>query len=206
MPKRRVEKRWDAPPETLAPLVTFLGSLQVFAEATETDLRRLAVAAEDRVYPPGTDVIREMRIPTHFYAVRTGVLEVWSRGESEEPRKLNTLKEGDHFGEIGLIEGMPSTATVSTATSCELVRIPAADFLGVLSESPALIQPLLQRVAGALARSHPSYRLATEDLVERPTGDLLEALRSRLAQLSPDERARFIAEVREVIDEQGSAG
>lgn len=202
MPKNR-RNRWEVAPETLAPRVRFLAGLDVFAGASDADLRRLALSADEEVCAAGTDVIREGRIPTHFYAVRAGSLEVWSRGESEESSKINTLGVGDHFGEIGLIEGMPSTATVRAATSSELVRIPAADFLGVLSDSPQLLQPLLQRVAGALARSHPSYQLATDEAGVRSPDALLGDIRDALGTLSDEQRARFVAELRSLVEEDG---
>lgn len=190
-------------PKHAAPVpatVELLGSLTVFKDASVGELTILASAAEERAYPPGAEVIREGRIPTHLYAVRSGTLEVWTTGESGAARKINTLTEGDHFGEIGLIEGMPSTATVRTASACTLVRVPAADFLRVLSDAPHLMQSLLQRVAGSLARSHPSYRLAAED-GSLSAGDLLDETRSRLTHLPAHERKSFLEGLRKLLDE-----
>ncbi|HEV3472663.1 MAG TPA: cyclic nucleotide-binding domain-containing protein [Actinomycetota bacterium] len=191
-------------PKHAAPLtvtVDLLRDLTIFKEASAADLAALASSAEERSYPPRTDVIREGRIPTHLYAVRSGTLEVWSTGESGEARKINTLTEGDHFGEIGLIEGMPSTATVRTATDCVLLRVPAADFLRVVSDAPHLMQPLLERVAGGLARSHPSYRLAAEEAGKTSAADLLGETRARLTQLSPEERRRFLDGLKTLVAE-----
>ncbi len=179
--------------------VELLRTLTIFKDASVDDLTTLASAAEERRYPSGTDVIREGRIPTHLYAVRSGSLEVWSTGESGEARKINILTEGDHFGEIGLVEGMPSTATVRASSDCILVRVPAADFLRVLSDAPHLMQPLLRRVAGSLARSHPSYRLAAED-TSISASDLLDETRARLAQLAPDERKRFLEGLNALVE------
>ena len=190
-------------PKRVAPTegtVRLLSGLAIFQGASTDELEALSASAEERHYPAGTDVIREGRIPTHLYAVRSGQLDVWSSGESGEARKINTLGDGDHFGEIGLIEGMPSTATVKTTSDCTLVRIPAADFLRVISDAPHLMQPLLQRVAGGLARSHPSYRLAAEDAMTSAT-DLLEETRARLSQLPPAEQARFLKSIRALIEE-----
>ncbi len=191
-------------PAPIEATVELLGALSVFKDASVDDLTALASVAEERRYPAGTDVIREGRIPTHLYAVRSGSLEVWSTGESGKARKINTLGQGDHFGEIGLVEGMPSTATVRTSGDCILVRVPAADFLRVLSDAPYLMQPLLQRVAGSLARSHPSYRLAAED-TSKTAGDLLDETRARLAQLAPEERTRFVAGLKRIVDENAES-
>jgi CRP-like cAMP-binding protein len=99
---------------------------------------------------------------------------------------------------------MPSTATVSTTTTCSLIRIPAADFLRVLSDAPNLMQPLLKLVAGGLARSHPSYRLAAEESSAQSAAALLAEIRTRFAQLPPDERGRFVDGIRAILNDESN--
>lgn len=138
-----------------------LRGLGIFSGASDASFDILVRGAEERDYPPGTDVIKEGRIPARFYFVRVGVLDIYTTGESgTEPRKINSLQEGDYFGEIGIVEGMPSTATVRTATACRLLSVRAPDFLEALTESPALTRTFLEKIRGHLARSHPSYQAA----------------------------------------------
>jgi CRP-like cAMP-binding protein len=70
---------------------------------------------------------------------------------------INTLEEGDYFGEIGLVEGIPRTATVRAATGGLVYRIAGPDFLDAINESPILSGTLLDGIVGRLARTHPSY-------------------------------------------------
>ena len=138
-----------------------LRGLGIFAGASEASLKILVRGAEERAHPAGVDVIKEGRIPTRFYVVRSGVLDIYTTGESgSEARKINSLQEGDYFGEIGIVEGMPSTATVRTATPCRLLSVRAPDLLEAFAESPVLTQAFLDRIRGELARSHPSYQAA----------------------------------------------
>lgn len=138
-----------------------LRGLGIFAEASDVSFGILVRGAEERDLAAGIDVIKEGRIPTRFYVVLSGVLDIYSTGESgTQARKINSLQEGDYFGEIGIVEGMPSTATVRTAIPCRLLSVRAPDFLEALAESPALTHTFLDRIRGDLARSHPTYRIA----------------------------------------------
>ena len=52
--------------------------------------------------PAGTDVITQNAVADAFYVVRTGRLDVFIDGQ-----RINALHDGDWFGEIGLLEGLP---------------------------------------------------------------------------------------------------
>jgi CRP-like cAMP-binding protein len=67
------------------------------------------------------------------------------------------MPAGTYFGEIGLIERIPRTATVTAATNTRLVRIDGDAFLDALTSAP----PSASFVEGArqrLARTHPSLK------------------------------------------------
>ena len=160
-----------------------LSAVGIFAGSPRSTLLRLALAMDRVAVPAQRYVVREGRIPTHFYVVGSGLLEVLSTGEGEhETVRVNSLQEGDHFGEIGLLEGMPATATVRSTTECVLYRIPAADFLAAIAASPSLSSTLLDRVAGGLARTHPSYAPAVGDR-DRGGGQALLDDIARLADI-----------------------
>lgn len=151
----------------------------------------------------GEEVIREGRLPTYLFIVRSGRLDVVSSGErGSEARKVNELGPGDCFGEVGLLEGMPSTATVRASTSCDLYRIHGADFLRMVAMSETMSEAMLERVAGRLETTHPSYRPAVAAGVAAAFKSLgfgaleaeqLEAALRSLAGLEPDRRRAILA-------------
>ena len=178
-----------------------LGRLSIFAMGSVDDIERLASAAEEARFSAGRQVIREGRIPSHLYIVLSGELEVWSTGDRGEAERLvNSLGPGDHFGEVGLIEGMPSTATVKTVGPCTLLRLGAPTFLEVAAGSPGVNAAIIRSVGGAMARSHPSYQPAVETAPAVLSPKLvLEQLGSLLSTLEPAERARFVVELKNLI-------
>ena len=171
-----------------------LASLPIFAAAESSAIRDLAAATELARYAADRQVIREGRIPSHLFVCIEGELEVWSTGDvGDEPRLVNTMGAGDHFGEVGLLEGMPSTATVKTVTPCSLLRVSATAFLEVLSRSPAVTAALIQSVGGSMARSHPAYELAAATAVIHLTpGQVVSEATELLQSLDGDARRDLI--------------
>jgi predicted MFS family arabinose efflux permease len=146
--------------------VDVLSSLPVFEGAQRHSLEILARALAEQTVEAGETVITEGEPAEDFYVVRSGSYEVLSAGETGSvPRVINTLGEGDYFGEIGLVEGIPRTATVRAATGGVVYRISGPDFLDAVNESPTLSGTLLDGIVGRLARTHPSYEPRTQEAI-----------------------------------------
>jgi len=139
----------------LAPKVALLTRCDLFAEVSAGGLDQLADAATEVTVEAGRPVVREGDDADAFYVVMDGELGVASRGQASQAVTLDGLDTGDYFGEIGLIEQIPRTASVTTITRTRLLRIDGAAFLQALTEStpsPALLDGASLR----LRRTHPS--------------------------------------------------
>ena len=51
---------------------------------------------------------------------------------------VNRLIEGDYFGEMGLLERLPRTATVKAETDTVLYRIDGQAFLDAVTQTPVI--------------------------------------------------------------------
>lgn len=137
--------------------VEVLSRLKLFEGAPRQTLESIAAGMSEETVGPGTEVIREGDPPDDFYVVIEGDLDVIAVGESGgQARLVNSLGAGDYFGEIGLLEGIPRTATVRSTTSVRVYRIPGRDFVEAVNRTPAISMTLLDGVVGRLARTHPS--------------------------------------------------
>jgi CRP-like cAMP-binding protein/predicted MFS family arabinose efflux permease len=143
----------------LEPRVALLARTGIFAEAQRPVLERLAKAAEELDVPAGETVIREGDPADALYVLVTGEMAVSARGESGTDHPLPSMGPGACFGEIGVLEGIPRTATVVSAAASSVLRIDAATFLESLTDAPASTS-LLEGARSRLARTHPNRRLA----------------------------------------------
>jgi NTE family protein len=142
----------------LAPRVAVLEGAGMFAGASRAVLERLAAAATVQVAGAGTAIVREGDAADALYVVQTGSVDVSAVGEhGDGERALRTLPAGSYFGEIGLLERIPRTATVSAAEDCTLLCIDGDAFLDALTAAPPSAT-LMENARTHLARTHPSRR------------------------------------------------
>jgi len=103
----------------------------------------------------GMVLIREGAAADDFFVLTEGRVDVSAAGEGGVERALGELVPPDYFGEIGLLERRPRTATVTTASPCTILRINGNDFVDSLT-----VSNLSPRALGGaqvrLARTHPT--------------------------------------------------
>ena len=156
---KRAQARWEACRLKLQPTVELFSRLGIFEGASRQALEWLAGNIDEQHVAPGTSVVQEGEPADAFYVIRHGTLAVMTRAPSEEsPTLVTHLRDGDYFGEIGLLEHIPRTATVRAESDAELLRIKGDDFIAAVNEPAALSGALINSVSRRLARTHPAYR------------------------------------------------
>ncbi len=132
----------------LQPIVQKLGVLGVFADASPSALERLAASVIVERVPAGAVVLRQGEPADDVFVVQEGDFAVF-----DADRQINNMSSGDWFGEIGLLERSPRTATVVATSQALVWRIPGETFLGALGTLAAAPSALLDTMADRLARS-----------------------------------------------------
>jgi MFS family permease len=120
----------------LAPRVELLSGLDLFASASRPVLERLAKAAEERRVAAHTEIIREGELADALWILVEGSLRVSAKGADAAPRQLPTVTAPGYVGELGLVRGVPRTATVLAAEDSLLLRIEGKVFLDALESAP----------------------------------------------------------------------
>lgn len=142
----------------IEPRVAILQTLDIFAGATRAALERLARSAVEEHVHAGTVIIQEGADADDFFALIAGEVEVVAVGEADVEKSLGVLTPPSYFGEIGLLEHRPRTATVKAVTPCTVYRINGNDFVEAMTVA-TLSPTALGRVQARLARTHPSAAL-----------------------------------------------
>lgn len=160
---RRMDRESVARDALLAPKVKLLAACNLFADVSAGGIDQLAGASTEVTVEAGQSVVREGEPADAFYVVAEGRLSVTARGEADTVETLNDLSAGDYFGEIGLIEQIPRTATVTPTTKTVLLRIDGSAFLEALTQS-APSPALLDGASLRLRKTHPSKYLTRSGL------------------------------------------
>ena len=142
----------------IEPRIAVLQSLDIFAGSTRAALERIARAAVEEHVDAGTVLIREGADADDFFVLTNGQVEILAAGEAGVEKSLGVLGPPTYFGEIGLLEHRPRTATVKTVAPCAIYRINGEDFVNAMTVAN-LSPTALGRAQARLARTHPSASL-----------------------------------------------
>ena len=123
-----------------------LREVPFFAEINESKLSTLASYFEFRRCEAGEVICREGDEANGFSVLVQGEVKVSASGPGGGQVTLNTLKEGDWFGEIALVQNTLRTATLTSITPCLLLYLSSSRFTSFLSLAPELRQRLFDSI------------------------------------------------------------
>jgi len=144
----------------LAPKVAILEQLGIFAAARRSVLERLAAAEVEETFAPTTVIVREGEPAEALFVLVEGQVEVTAHGERGGPeRRIRTMTAPTYFGEIGVLENVPRTATVRALTACRCERIRGETLLETLITAPPSTA-MMENARSRLLTTHPSRQAA----------------------------------------------
>ncbi len=131
-----IQRPTDDVRRRLADVAIFAGLPPARLEAA---IRRAAV----RPMTPGEVIIRQGDEADFFYVIAQGTVEVTQADAQGETHRLREMKQGDFFGEIGLLSRVPRTASVTALSAGVLIALDKHTFLELVEEGPGLTYRVL---------------------------------------------------------------
>lgn len=134
----------------------FLANVQLFKHLSQEVLHKLASRIHLVALPTG-HVIKENEPTDGLYIIKTGMAQVTKPAASGDLSvDLATLVQGESFGEIGLIDGLPRSATATAIEPMTCYYLPRPVFLTAVSEDPEIalgMLPAMVRNADEIAQT-----------------------------------------------------
>lgn len=128
-------------------------TIPVLAALGPKDREAVLWSARQRTYAPGEVVVREGDNALSLFLIASGRARV-----EQDGHELGTLGAGEFFGELGILQQHPRTATVTAIDELTCVLLPAWEFRSLLREHPAMAVPMLEtlvaRLHGLSAHDH----------------------------------------------------
>ncbi len=118
-----------------------LGSVPLFAQLGRHDRQQVAQWAEEVEVEEGADLIREGDFAHEFFVIEEGTANVEHDG-----RILTELTKGEFFGEIGLVEHVRRTATVTATSPMRLVVMFEREFTAMEEQLPAVADQIKEAI------------------------------------------------------------
>lgn len=121
--------------------VRTLRRVELFAQLTEDELRRLAERLRYAPFAKGNTIAKQGAPAQHWlFIIINGEAEVFLEAPSGEKRSLNVLTKGNFFGEMSLMTGSPRVATVIARTDVECYRLDKDAFEEILLARPSIAE------------------------------------------------------------------
>lgn len=127
------------------PKIDALKKVSLFARCSDPELRFVASEADEVDIAAGRTLIRQGEPGDTFYVLLDGEAEVVIDG-----KHVRTIRAGDYFGEISMLDGGPATATVSTKTPVRAMVMSHSQFRDAIKGNDELLIQVLAAVAGRL--------------------------------------------------------
>ena len=130
-----------------------LKTVPLFTSFPEEQLRMLSTMITRKSAPRSTTIMAGGDPTDSLYIVLSGRLKVMMSDSEGKEVILSILGPGEFFGEMGLIDDEPRSATVITIEPCELLSIAKRDFKKCLAENfemaMAVMRGLVKRLREA---------------------------------------------------------
>ena len=131
--------------------VELLKKVPLFAGCSKSELRELAMTADEIDLRDGHVLTKEGRPGREFFVLVAGTARVTRNG-----KQIADLGTGDWFGEIALLTDAPRTATVTATSPVDVLVITDRGFRRVVESMPSIALKVLACVGERLARDAKS--------------------------------------------------
>ncbi len=161
------------------PLVASLARIPFFAGLDPAALDRIAAGTRTRRFRRGDIIFHAGDPGDALFIIVTGEVKISVPSEAGEEAILVTLRDGDVFGELALLDGAPRSASAAALTATETVILPRDRFRELVATEPAVRDSLLASLAAELRR-------LTTHVEELHFLDITGRLAARLVRLASE--------------------
>ncbi len=131
----------------------------IFASLTSDERKAIAAKLKPKSYDEGEILVEPGTVLHSLFIVGTGVLS-FTREESEGEIEILRIGPGDHFGEIGMLTGAPSTLRIKALIPSTVYELTKNDLSPILEAQPEVSQGLCRALAQRQATGQSSSELA----------------------------------------------
>ncbi|MCK5830366.1 MAG: Crp/Fnr family transcriptional regulator [Methylococcales bacterium] len=115
--------------------IEILKGNDLFNELDEKELLAIAALTKIRKVAKNTFVINAGDSDSSMYIIKQGSVNVKVANEDGKEMILTTLKQGDQFGELSLLDAKPRSADIVSNEKCEFLIIQKEPFNKLLEEN-----------------------------------------------------------------------
>jgi CRP/FNR family cyclic AMP-dependent transcriptional regulator len=183
-----------------------LKRVPLFASFSDQQLASLLNCVQHRSYPRGSVIVRAGDETDSLYIILSGRVKVLIPDDQGREVILTMMGPHEFFGEMGLLDNQPRSASVEAIEPCEMLRITRSGFMSFLQGNFELamliIRNLVKRLRDADRKIESLALIDVYGRVARLLIDMAEEINGQwIVQRPPpkQEIARMIGASREMV-------
>ncbi len=168
----------------------FLSKIPIFEHLSSSDHDTLAGLWHPRELNAGDILFRVGEQGDAMYVIQKGAIDI--KVPIQGPKKeivVSVLKEGEFFGELSIVDGLPRTASAVAIEHTHLLEMKRNEFINFLMERPAVAISMVSEIGKRL----------------RATNELVQSLASKNVNEEMDERLSFGDKLADKVAEFGGS-
>jgi len=128
--------------------IPFLGQLK------PKDLREVHKISRIREYGPGENLFTKAQSANQMFVVLSGRIKIFTHSGGKKRKTFAYLEPCDFFGEMGMLEGKPRSASAEAVSYTRVLIITYVEFRKLLMGDPQLTLYLLKTVSQRLRKAN----------------------------------------------------
>ncbi len=168
----------------------FLSKIPIFENLSPSDHDTLAGLWHPRELKVGDALFHVGEKGDAMYLIQRGIVEIRVPVQGQQKQiTVSVLQEGEFFGELSIIDGLPRTATAVATEHAHLLEMKRDDFLNFLMERPAVAISMVSVIGKRL----------------RATNELVQSLASKNVNEEMDEQLSIGDRLADKVTEFGGS-
>ena len=145
---------------------------RLFESLDNEQISHVAKLVEEHHFRKGDYICREGAWGDSMYIIGDGELKIVKKLSTENLWDITSLRHGDFFGEVSLIDGSPRTASAVALTNSTVLEMYGREFKVLISAGDSLANKMLESLLHVLInRIRATDELVTNIMSEKLKGE-----------------------------------
>jgi CRP-like cAMP-binding protein len=137
--------------------------IDIFKGLSDVELSRLARICKMVSYPTGERICCEGKKGNNIYVLVEGKASVLAKGNRKKKVQIGSIKQGEIFGEMSIIEDLPRVADLVADIDSKLVVIDRDELNNLMNKYSHLGKIVMENMAIGLSRKLRRSKVPTMD-------------------------------------------
>lgn len=144
--------------------------VEIFDGLETRDVNKVLKIASGKKFAKGDLVFQEGDVGDCFYLIIEGSVEITKKMPDGRSEIMATLREGDYFGEMALLDGDPRSASVTAIEETKLLEVRNSQFIKIIMNDDNFARKVLWAFCTTFARRlrHTNQLLGQFKVNEKP--------------------------------------